>query len=50
MEIVEDYVFPRGRGYNRPEYLIIHETANPGATALNHVNFWASGNQHGEAN
>lgn len=49
MEIVEDYVFPQGRGYNWPEYLIIHETANPGATALNHVNYWASGNQHGEA-
>lgn len=49
MEIVEDYVFPQGRGWNWPEYLIIHETANPGATALNHVNFWASGEQGGEA-
>lgn len=49
MEIVEDYVFPQGRGWNWPEYLIIHETANPGATALNHVNYWASGEQGGEA-
>lgn len=49
MEVVDDYVFPYGRGYNWPEYLIIHETANSGATALDHVNYWASGNQHGEA-
>lgn len=49
MEVVDDYVFPQGRGWNWPEYLIIHETANPGATALNHVNYWASGNQGGEA-
>lgn len=46
---MEDYVFPQGRGWNWPEYLIIHETANPGATALNHVNYWSSGNQGGEA-
>lgn len=48
MEIITNYVFG-GRGYNNPEYLVIHETANPGATALNHVNYWASGNQGGEA-
>lgn len=38
-----------GRGANVPQYLIIHETANPGATALNHVNYWSTGNQAGEA-
>lgn len=49
MEVVDDFVFPQGRGWNWPEYFIIHETANPGATALDHVGYWASGNQHGEA-
>ena len=48
MEVVEKIVFP-GRGYNNPDFLVIHETANPGATAWDHVNYWASGNQHGEA-
>lgn len=49
MKVVEKQVFAQGRGPNNPQYLIVHETANPGATALNHVNYWASGNQHGEA-
>lgn len=48
MEIIEDYVFD-GRGANYPLYLIIHETANPGATALNHVAYWSTGTQGGEA-
>lgn len=48
MDIVEKFVF-WGRGYNNPQYLIIHETANPGATALDHVNYWSTGNQDGEA-
>ena len=48
MELVERYVF-WGRGSNDPRYLVIHETANPGATALNHVSYWSTGNQGGEA-
>ena len=48
MEIVNKFVF-WGRGANVPQYLIIHETANPGATALNHVSYWSTGNQAGEA-
>lgn len=48
MELIDKFVF-WGRGYNDPQYLIIHETANPGATALNHVSYWSSGNQGGEA-
>jgi len=48
MQIENRFVF-WGRGANFPQYLIIHETANPGATALNHVNYWSTGNQHGEA-
>ena len=48
MELINKFVF-WGRGANVPQYLVIHETANPGATALDHVNYWSSGNQHGEA-
>jgi len=48
MQVIESLVFP-GRGYNYPQMLIIHETANPGATALNHVVYWSSGRQNGEA-
>lgn len=48
MELVQKFVF-WGRGANVPQYLIIHETANPGATALNHVSYWSTGNQAGEA-
>lgn len=47
-ELVNDIVFD-GRGYCDPKYLVVHETANPGATALNHVNYWSSGQQGGEA-
>lgn len=48
MELVQRFVF-WGRGANVPQYLVIHETANPGATALNHVSYWSSGRQGGEA-
>lgn len=48
MELIDRFVF-WGRGANVPQYLVIHETANPGATALNHVNYWSTGQQHGEA-
>lgn len=48
MDLVQKFVF-WGRGANVPQYLIIHETANPGATALNHVSYWSTGQQHGEA-
>lgn len=30
-----------GHGYNGAGYLVIHETANPGATAWNHVSYWS---------
>lgn len=32
-----------GHGHIEPELLVIHSTANPGATAENHVDYWASG-------
>lgn len=36
-----DRIVSSGHGtlYNE-SYLVVHETANPGATALNHVNYW----------
>ena len=39
MEIVES-IINQGHGYLAPTHLVIHETANPGATALNHVSYW----------
>lgn len=29
-----------GHGYNSADYLVVHETANPGASAYNHVLYW----------
>lgn len=29
-----------GHGYVNPSYLVIHSTANPGATAWNHISYW----------
>lgn len=39
-EQVEDTV-SYGHGYNDPGYLVIHETANPGASAYNHTLLWS---------
>lgn len=39
-EQVEDTV-SYGHGYNGAEYLVIHETANPGASAYNHTLLWS---------
>lgn len=39
MEVI-DSIVNQGHGYLAPRYLVIHETANPGATALNHVSYW----------
>lgn len=41
MWIKENIVsYGHGALYN-PQYLVIHETANPGAPAINHVNLWS---------
>lgn len=37
-----DYLISDGHGYFEPSYLTIHSTANPGATAWNHVQYWQS--------
>lgn len=39
MKIIEKIV-TQGHGYLYPDFLCIHETANAGATALNHVTYW----------
>ena len=31
-----------GHGYNDAQYLVIHETANPGASAYNHTLYWSN--------
>ena len=36
-----DYYVSNGHGYLSPQYLVIHETANPGASAWNHVMLWS---------
>ena len=36
---VNSYV-SSGHGWLNASYLVIHETANPGASASNHVNYW----------
>lgn len=33
-------IVSNGHGYLDADYLIIHETANPGASAANHVRYW----------
>lgn len=36
-----DYV-AWGHGYNDAQYLVIHETSNPGASAYNHTVYWSN--------
>lgn len=35
-----DCIIASGHGTFTPQYLVIHSTANPGATAWNHVQYW----------
>lgn len=37
-----DNFIAEGHGWFQPSHLAIHSTANPGATAWNHVDYWAS--------
>lgn len=39
MKIIENIV-TQGHGTLNASYFVVHETANPGASALNHVNYW----------
>lgn len=36
-----EHIVSNGHGYLNPQYLVIHETANPGASAWNHVQLWS---------
>ena len=36
----QDAYVSNGHGYLNAQYLVIHETANPGASAWNHVLYW----------
>lgn len=40
MNIIEDIV-SNGHGWLDPSFVVIHETANPGATARNHRDYWS---------
>ena len=37
----QENIVSSGHGYLSPQYLVIHETANPGASAWNHVQLWS---------
>lgn len=39
----QEQIINGGHGYISPSYLCIHETANPGASAWNHVKLWSRG-------
>lgn len=38
----KEAIVSNGHGYSSPQYLVIHETANPGASAKNHVTYWGN--------
>lgn len=38
----KEQIVTNGHGSLSPSYLVIHETANPGASAKNHVNYWSN--------
>lgn len=40
---IKESIISQGHGYLAPSYVVIHETANPGATAQNHVDYWGRG-------
>lgn len=40
MQLKEE-IISNGHGWLDPSYVVIHETANPGATARNHVDYWS---------
>lgn len=44
MGILKKKIVASGHGKITPKYLVVHSTANPGATAANHLTYWGSGN------
>lgn len=41
MQVIQR-IINQGHGYLDADYLVIHSTANTGATALNHVSYWSN--------
>lgn len=41
MSIIQENIINYGHGRLYPQYFAVHSTANPGATARNHVNLWS---------
>lgn len=37
-----EHIVSNGHGYLSPKFLAVHSTANPGATAANHVSYWSN--------
>lgn len=40
MGIIKERIVNSGHGSLTPEFLVVHSTANPGATAQNHADYW----------
>lgn len=40
MTRIQESIISQGHGWLSADYICIHETASPGATALNHVSYW----------
>lgn len=40
MSIIKDNIVNDGHGSLNPQFLVVHSTANVGATAQNHANYW----------
>lgn len=42
MSIIKEHIISQGHGVLSPSYFCVHSTANIGATAANHVNYWGN--------
>ncbi len=38
--ITQDRILSNGDGYSSDQFIVVHSTANPGATALDHISYW----------
>lgn len=41
--MIKKQIVSKGKGSLKPRGLVVHSTANPGATAQNHANYWKRG-------
>lgn len=42
MSVIKEKIVAQGHGSLSPSFLAVHSTANPGATAANHANYWTN--------